>query len=69
MVSVCRHWAELLSAPLDITWKGEGSVGKANDSQVGGYDLSYKVASRVVCPLSLGFVSKQYGVCHDAMKM
>lgn len=35
MVSVCRQWAELPSAPLDITWKGEGSLGKANDSQVG----------------------------------
>lgn len=42
MVSVCRHWAELLSALLHITWKGEGSDGKANDSQVGVTMLAIK---------------------------
>lgn len=42
---------EWLSALFDITWRGEGSLGKAS----GGYELCYKLVYGVVKPLSRAF--------------
>lgn len=59
MVSVCKHWVEeWLSALFDITWKEEGSLGKAS----GGYDLCYKLVSRVVKPLTRTFETEYHTV-------